>query len=118
MNIETLREFCLSLPDTTESFPFDDVTLVLKVGGKMYALISLDGELSINLKCNPEMAIDLRERYPAVLPGYHMNKTHWNTVKIDGSIPDSTIHDWILHSYELVFSTLPRKIRNFIPRKK
>lgn len=118
MNIETLREFCLSLPDTTESFPFDDVTLVLKVGGRMYALISLEGELSMNLKCDPEMAIDLRERYPAVLPGYHMNKVHWNTVKIDGSIPDSTIHDWIIHSYELVYSSLPRKIRNYIPRKK
>lgn len=118
MNIETLREFCLLLPDTTESFPFDDVTLVLKVGGKMYALINLDGELSINLKCDPEMAIDLRERYAAVLPGYHMNKTHWNTVKIDGSIPDATIHDWIVHSYELVYSSLPRKIRNYIPRKK
>ncbi len=118
MNIESLRDFCLSLPDTTESFPFDEVTLVLKVGGRMYALINLDGNLSINLKCDPEMAIDLRERYAAVLPGYHMNKVHWNTVKIDGSIPDSTIEDWIIHSYELVYSSLPRKIRNYIPRKK
>ncbi|MFH1320869.1 MAG: MmcQ/YjbR family DNA-binding protein [Bacteroidota bacterium] len=102
MNIEELREYCLSKIETTESFPFDEVTLVFKVLGRMFALTNLDGELSVNLKCDPEKAIELRERYPAVQPGYHMNKKHWNTVYIDGSIDDDQIMQWIDDSYELV----------------
>ncbi len=79
MNAEEIREFCLSMAETTESFPFDDTTLVFKVAGKIFALLNLEGELSINLKCDPELALNLREHYDAVLPGYHMNKKYWNT---------------------------------------
>jgi predicted DNA-binding protein (MmcQ/YjbR family) len=111
MNIEDLRNFCLSLDGTSEHFPFDDVTLVMKVGGKMFALISLDGPLSVNLKCNPEKALELRDRYQSVLPGYHMSKTHWNTIMIDGSLPDELIKQWIKDSYWLIISSLPKKIQ-------
>lgn len=114
MNIEILREYLLSKKGVIEEFPFDDETPVYKVGNKMFALTSLTGELSINLKCDPEKAIDLREQYPAVKPGYHMNKTHWNTVYIDGSVPASLIYLWIDHSYDLVFSKLPRNIQKSI----
>ncbi len=111
MDIEKLRQYCLSKPEVTESFPFDDVTLVFKVSNKIFALVDISGDISINLKCNPELAIDLRERYPAVQPGYHMNKTHWNTVIIDGSVSDKLLKEWIEHSYWLVVSQLPKKIR-------
>src|SRR5665647_2361943 len=99
MNIESLREYCVSKKSVTESFPFDEETLVFKASGKIFALVSLEGELSINLKCDPAIAIELRERYPAVTPGYHMNKKHWNTVIADGSVPDKEIFSWIDHSY-------------------
>jgi predicted DNA-binding protein (MmcQ/YjbR family) len=102
MDIESLREYCISKKNTTESFPFGDDTLVFKVGGKIFALVNLDGDLSINLKCEPSFAIELRERYTSVIPGYHMNKTHWNTINLDGSIPDKEIFSWIDHSYERV----------------
>jgi len=102
MNIESLREYCISKKNATESFPFGDDTLVFKTGGRIFALVNLDGDLSINLKCEPSFAIDLRERYSSVLPGYHMNKKHWNTVQLDGSIPDKEIFSWIDHSYERV----------------
>lgn len=109
MNIEELREYCLSKKGTTEGFPFDETTLVFKVLGKMFALTNLEGDLSVNLKCEPERAVELREHYPAVSPGYHMSKKHWNTVRIDGSIPDSTIKQWIDDSYDIVVSKLPKK---------
>ncbi len=102
MNIESLREYCLSKNNVTESFPFDDVTLVFKVEGKMFVLVNLEGELSLNLKCDPELALELRERYQAVTPGYHMNKKYWNTVSLDGTIPDKLVFSWIDHSYEQV----------------
>jgi predicted DNA-binding protein (MmcQ/YjbR family) len=102
MNIETLREYCLSKNNVTESFPFDEVTLVFKVEGKIFALVNLEGELSLNLKCDPEFALELRERYQAVTPGYHMNKKYWNTVSLDGTIPDKLVFSWIDHSYEQV----------------
>lgn len=102
MDIVELRDYCISKPDVTESFPFDEDTLVFKVNEKIFALTNLSGNLTINLKCNPEKAIELREMYPAVEPGYHMNKQHWNTVRIDGSIPASLIKEWIDHSYSLV----------------
>lgn len=102
MNIELLREFCLSKNNATESFPFGDDTLVFKAGGKIFALVNLDGDLSINLKCEPSLALELRERYTSVTPGYHMNKTHWNTIYLDGSVPDKEIFSWIDHSYERV----------------
>ena len=102
MDIESLREYCISKRNVTESFPFGDDTLVFKVDGKIFALVNLGGDLSINLKCEPSLALELRERYTSVIPGYHMNKTHWNTVNLDGSIPDKEIFSWIDHSYERV----------------
>lgn len=111
MNIEELRNYCLTKPGTTEDFPFDEVTLVFKVGGKMYALTSLDGDFTVNLKCDPERAIELRERYPAVLPGYHMSKIHWNTICMDGSVGDKLVCQWIDHSYDLVIKSLPKRVR-------
>jgi len=111
MNVEEIRDYCLNKPLVTESLPFDDDTLVLKVAGKMFCLISLDENLSINIKCDPEKAVELRERYPAVLPGYHMNKKHWNTINIDGSIDDDLLKQWIDNSYELIWNSLPKKIR-------
>lgn len=109
MDVETLREYCLSKKDVTESFPFDDVTLVFKVMGKMFALVNLDGDLSVNIKCDPEKAIEYREHYPSVLPGYHMDKKHWNTVMIDGTISDKLLKEWITDSYNLVIKKLPKK---------
>jgi len=102
MNIEEIREYCLSKPDVTEGFPFGEETLVFKVNGKIFVLANLDGDLSLNLKCDPSFALELRERYASVIPGYHMNKKHWNTVQIDGTIPDREILSWIDHSYKLV----------------
>ena len=102
MHIETLREYCISKKGADESFPFGEDTLVFKVKGKIFALVNLDSELSINLKCDPAFAIELRERYASVTPGYHMNKKHWNTVLLDGSVPDKEIQAWIDHSYDLV----------------
>lgn len=109
MNIEELRVFCLSLPHTTDGFPFDEDTLVFKVAGKMFCLASLKESDRINLKCDPELASQLREQYPCVLPGYHMNKKMWNTVILDGSVARKTLEQWILHSYKQVVSGLPRK---------
>ncbi|MGQ1891772.1 MmcQ/YjbR family DNA-binding protein [Thermophagus sp. OGC60D27] len=109
MNIEELRNFCLSLPATSEDLPFDETALVFKVGRKMFVLTSLDGPFWINLKCDPEKAIELRERYAAVKPGYHMNKRHWNTIEVDGSIPDDLLKQWIKESYDLVVKGMTRK---------
>ena len=102
MNIESIREHCISKKNVTESFPFGDDTLVFKTDGKIFALVNLGGDLSINLKCEPSLALELREMYPCVIPGYHMNKTHWNTVNLDGSVADREIFSWIDHSYERV----------------
>lgn len=110
MNIEELREYCLLKKGITEGFPFDDVTLVFKVMNKMFAIISLDKDLRISLKCDPEKAIQLRERYPEVQPGYHLNKKLWNTVNIEGRISDKLIKEWIDHSYELIVESLPKKL--------
>ena len=111
MNIEKLRDYCLSKAGVTESFPFDENTLVFKVGGKMFLLTDLVDELSMNVKCDPELAIELRERYPEVTPGYHMNKKYWNTIMLKGDIPESILLEWIDHSYQLVFDALPLKVR-------
>jgi len=102
MNIEILREYCISKKNVTEGFPFGDDTLVFKTGGRIFALVNLEGDLSINLKCNPARAIELRESYSSVIPGYHMNKKHWNTIYIDGLVPDKEIFSWVDHSYDLV----------------
>jgi predicted DNA-binding protein (MmcQ/YjbR family) len=102
MNIEILREYCLSKKDVTEGLPFGDDTLVFKRNEKIFVLANLDGDLSINLKCDPALALELREKYESVIPGYHMNKKHWNTVFADGTIPDKEIFEWIDYSYNLV----------------
>jgi predicted DNA-binding protein (MmcQ/YjbR family) len=114
MNIETFRDYCISKPGASEEFPFDNETLVFKVGGRMFALANIDWFESINLKCDPVRAIELREQYYAVTPGFHMNKKHWNSVKMDGSVPDALVLDWIDHSYELVFKSLPQKIKTLM----
>lgn len=111
MNIEQLREYCLSLPKVEETFPFDENTLVFKVAGKMFLLTDLLTDFSMNVKCDPEKAIELRERYPAVVPGYHMNKKMWNTIYIDGSVDDEILIGWINDSYRLVVEGLSRKMR-------
>jgi predicted DNA-binding protein (MmcQ/YjbR family) len=112
MNVEELREYCLSLKGTTECLPFDDETLVLKVLGKMFALIPLSStETSISLKCDPERSITLREEYEAVVPAYHFNKKHWNTVYLDRRVTCKLICEWIDHSYQLVVAGLPVKLR-------
>ena len=102
MDIVTLRDYCISKKGSMETFPFGDDTLVFKVKDKIFALVNLDGDLSINLKCDPVLAIDLRERYSSVTPGYHMNKKHWNTVLLDGSVPDKEVFSWIDHSYDVI----------------
>lgn len=118
MNLETFYEYCLSKKGVTEHFPFDQDTLVFKVGGKMFALSSLskwEKQMpSVNLKCNPEYALELREQYEAVNPGYHMNKVHWNTVEVDKDLPLKEVVKLIEHSYELVFKSLTKIIQNEI----
>ena len=111
MDIETFRLYCLAKPGVSEHLPFDDRTLVFKVGGKMFALCDLEEFNSANLKCDPERAVELREQYDAVTPGYHMNKTHWNTVKVDGDINGRMLQELIDHSYELIVSSLPKRER-------
>ena len=109
MNIELIREYCLGKKGVSEDFPFDEETLVLKVMGKIFLLASLEKiPLQINIKCSPEEAVELRERYEAVIPGYHMNKKHWNTVIIDNSIQSKNIISWIDNSYSLVVSGLKK----------
>ncbi len=111
MDIESFRQFCLSKKGVTEELPFGEDTLVFKVMGKMFALTDLELFESVNLKCDPEEAILLREQYPAVQPGYHMNKKHWNTILMDGSIGDRLLAQWITDSYQLVVSGLPKKMK-------
>lgn len=112
MNIETFRAYCLAKKGVTEELPFGPTTLVFKVMGKMFALTGLDSvEFTINLKCDPEKAIELREDYACVLPGYHMNKKHWNTILVNGSVSDQIVFQWIDHSYALIISSFPKKIQ-------
>lgn len=118
MNVEQIRDFCIGMKGVTESFPFGDETLVFKVSDKIFALLNLYGDLSINLKCNPELALQLREHYPAVQPGYHMNKKHWNTIYIDGSVSNKLIFEWITHSYNLVVDALPEKKKKGLHKNK
>ena len=109
MNIEQIREYCIRKKGVTEEFPFDEETLVFKVAGKIFLLASLESiPLQINLKCDPEKAIELREEFESVQPGYHMNKKHWNTMIIDGTIPAKKILEWIDDSYNLVVSGLKK----------
>ncbi|MBC7922030.1 MAG: MmcQ/YjbR family DNA-binding protein [Ferruginibacter sp.] len=109
MNIEAFREYCLSKPGVAEDRPFDESTLVFKVMGKIFALTSLDSfPFRVNLKCEPEKAIQLRESYPGVQPGYHMNKVHWNTVRVGGLVGERELRAWIDDSYQLVAAKLTK----------
>lgn len=115
MHIEALREYCLAKAGTSEDMPFDEDTLVFKVCGKMFALCSIaDFAKGINLKCDPDVAIDLRERYPQVLPGFHMSKKHWNTVLPEAGLPDELLRQWIDSSYSLVAARLTKIQKNNI----
>lgn len=114
MDIESYRTYCISKLCVTEEFPFDQSTLVFKVAGKMFALTNVDNFESVNLKCDPEYAIDLREKHPAIIPGYHMNKKHWNTVSLDGSLSDSFIQQLIDDSYQLVVDKLTKKEKELL----
>ena len=111
MNIEELREYCLQKPGVTEGLPFGEDTLVFKVGGKLFLLTSISQGNRFNVKCDPELAIELRERYPEVTPGYHMNKRLWNTISMDGALTKKQLLDMIDHSYEQVFKGLPAKVQ-------
>ena len=112
MDLAKFREYCLSKPDATEGTPFGPDVLVFKVSGKIFALASLDEvPATANLKCDPDLALELRDRYEQVTPGYHMNKKHWNTVEIESGIPDVELRKMIDHSYELVVTSLPKSKR-------
>lgn len=112
MNVEEFRIFCLEKPAVTEEFPFGPETLVFKVGGKVFALTGLDEiNFKVNLKCDPDYAIELRESHEEVKQGYHMNKKHWNTVDFEGSLPEELLRNLVNHSYELVLKSLPKSKR-------
>ena len=112
MRAAALRRCCLALPGAVEEFPFGPATSVFKVGGKMFALSALGGApLEVSVKCEPELAVALRGGYDAIRPGYHLNKRHWNTITLDGGIPDRLVREMIEDSYDLVVSTLPRRVR-------
>ncbi|MFA9398472.1 MAG: MmcQ/YjbR family DNA-binding protein [Clostridiaceae bacterium] len=117
MNLIDLKKYCLNKKATKEDFPFDDKTLVFKVGTKMFGLTNIENEvLSVNLKCDPELSISLRNEYSAIKPGYHMNKEHWNTVILDGSIEDDKI-EWLIDlSYDLVVKGLPKNQRELLKK--
>ena len=118
MNVEDISEYCLSKKGTSEDFPFDEETLVFTVMGKMFALIPLERiPLQINLKCNPEHAVEIREMYEAVQPGYHMNKKHWNTILVDGALRNELIYRWIDDSYNLVVKGLRKTEKEILQYK-
>ncbi len=112
MDAELVREYCLLKTATTEDQPFGPDVLTFRVAGKIYLLLSLEAFPSqFNVKCDPERAIELRANHPAVIPGYHMNKKHWNTVILDGTLSADLVHSMIDESYELIFSSLTKKKR-------
>jgi len=108
MDAQAVARYCRTLKAANEGYPFGAGTLVFKVGGKIFAIM---GEHSVSLKCDPHVALALRESYPAVTPGYHLNKRHWNTVALDGSVPDDELRDWLLDSYDLAVASLTRSQR-------
>lgn len=117
MDIERLRDFCLSLPLVTECFPFDEDTLVFKVEGRMFLFTGLEHpELLFNVKCDPEYALDLRDRYAEVTPGFHCNKKYWNTVHVTPTLQDDVVRGWVLHSYTEVVKKLNRAQREKIDK--
>ena len=108
-----LRAWCLRQPGSSEEFPFGPELSVFKVAGKIFAISSLDdSRLGVSLKCEPDLAVALRASYPAIRPGYHLNKRHWNTVTIDGTLPDQLVRDMVEDSYDLIVSALPKRIRD------
>ena len=111
MNIEDYRDYCLAKPGATEHTPFGPDTLVFKVGNKMFALTDINTFASVNLKCDPERAVELREQFDYVLPGYHMNKQLWNTVQIGTGVTDTQLRQWIDDSYDLIVASLPKAVR-------
>ncbi len=111
MHIEQLRDYCIAKKGVEETFPFDNDTLVFKVMGKMFALTSLSKPVSVNLKCDPEKAIELRASFGAIIPGYHMSKVHWNTVNFNEDASDALILELVDHSYQLVVSSLTKKLQ-------
>ncbi len=115
MHIESLRSYCLSLPEAEEGLPFGGDTLVFSVRGKMFCATGIDDFEFINVKCDPEKAIDLRERYEDVVPGFHMNKRHWNSIRTGTLIPDAQIQEWIRDSYRLVVAGMTKKQREGLP---
>jgi predicted DNA-binding protein (MmcQ/YjbR family) len=117
MDIETLRAYCLSLPFASEYTPFDESTLAFRVGEKIFALLPLNTADRVNLKCDPEQALTLRDSHPEILPGYHMNKKHWNTVMLNGTLTDKLVMNLVLHSYQLVFNSLPKKKKDQLKQK-
>ncbi len=116
MNIEEIREYCISKEFVEETFPFDEDTLVFKVLGKMFLLISLSEPNSFNVKCDPERSVELREQYSEIIPGWHMNKKMWNTVYVNGSIPRKLLLELIDHSYEEVIKRLPKKTQALLKK--
>ncbi len=117
MDVENIREYCLKKKYVTEDLPFDDETLVFKVAGKMFCLLSLTMPPRMNLKCDPELAVELREKYESVSPGYHMNKNHWNTIKLNNTIPVKILKEWIDNSYNLVYKNISKKQKEELKKK-
>jgi predicted DNA-binding protein (MmcQ/YjbR family) len=114
VNLEELRDYCLLKQGVTEGLPFGDDTLVYKVGGKMFLLAGIADGNRFNVKCDPELAIELREQYPEVIPGYHMNKKMWNTVYMDGALTTKQLKEMVDHSYDLIVKSLPKKVQQEI----
>lgn len=115
MFLEDLRVYCLQKKGVSEGFPFDQNTLVFKVFGKIFALMDVEFFDGVNLKCDPERALDLRERFQAIQPGYHMNKKHWNTVRLYEDVDDDFLLELVDHSYTLVYNSLPKRVRDENP---
>lgn len=112
MTLEYFRDYCLALPHATEDTPFDADTLAFRVGGKIFALMGMETFAYVNLKCDPERAVELREQYPGIIPGYHMNKKLWNSVSTKGNVPDSLILELARDSYQLIRDSLPKKVKD------
>ncbi|MBQ8593136.1 MAG: MmcQ/YjbR family DNA-binding protein [Bacteroidaceae bacterium] len=111
MDIETVRDYCLSLPLVTEDFPFDETTLVFRVGGKIFAMMDLEHTEWFVLKCEPEYALELRERHPEIAPAWHMNKKYWNQLNLFSALSDGLIQSLICHSYNEVVKKMPKKVK-------
>ncbi len=111
MYLDELREYCLSKKGTSEGTPFGPETLVFKVMNKMFAVTGIDNYEFVNLKCDPEYAAELRERYVGIKPGWHMNKQHWNSVMTDGSVPENLFKELVDHSYDIIVQSLPKKVQ-------